>query len=204
MNKPLYAIIAPSLVALTCVLLTMGCTISATTTSAPTTTTTAATATTASTAVSTSLGTNATTTTANDVSITGVTTTYAADLSGAEVVPAVQSTATGSATFTFPEALDRAYFVLRVSGITDLTASRLKYGKSGANGPGVLILYPGPTITGPYTGIIAQGWFNSLALIGPLQGKTIADLKALLESGNAYVNVGTNANPDGEIRGQVK
>jgi hypothetical protein len=185
------------------------------------TTTTSAVATTSSTAATTSTGTGDTSTTtttaqsttstspdtattASNPSTTTVTITFSAELSGAEIVPPVDTVATGSATFTFESTLTRAYFVLKVSGITDVTASRLKQGKPGTNGPGVLILYPGPTISGLHTGVLAQGWFNSTALIGPLYGKTIADLKALLESGEAYVNVGTNANPDGEIRGQVK
>jgi hypothetical protein len=148
-------------------------------------------------------------TTASDTSTTGstgttTTVTFTAALSGEEVVPAVSTTATGSATFTFESTLTRAYFVLKVSNLADVTASRLKQGKPGTNGQGVLILYPGPTIPGLHTAVLAQGWFDSTALIGPLYGKTIADLKALLEKGEAYVNVGTDANPDGEIRGQVK
>lgn len=40
-------------------------------------------------------------------------------------------------------------------------------------------------------------------LVGPLAGMTLEDLVALIESGDAYVNVHTVANPGGEIRGQV-
>ncbi|EGG36330.1 hypothetical protein HMPREF9412_4480 [Paenibacillus sp. HGF5] len=41
-------------------------------------------------------------------------------------------------------------------------------------------------------------------LIGPLQGRTIRDLIREFERGNAYVNVHTIQNPNGEIRGQVR
>ncbi|MCJ7797151.1 MAG: CHRD domain-containing protein [Thermoleophilia bacterium] len=135
---------------------------------------------------------------------TTVTVTFTAELSGKEVVPPVETIATGTATFTFESALDRAYFVLKVSNLDGATASRLKEGKPGTNGQGVLILYPGPGIVGPVTGVLAQGYFNASALIGSLKGKTIADLKVLLETGGVYVNVGTVKNPNGEIRGQVK
>jgi hypothetical protein len=135
---------------------------------------------------------------------TTVTVTFTAELSGKEVVPPVQTIATGNATFTFESSLDRAYFVLKVSNLDGATASRLKEGKPGTNGQGVLILYPGPGIVGPYTGVLAEGYFNASALIGSLKGKTIADLQVLLEGGAAYVNVGTVKNPNGEIRGQVK
>jgi hypothetical protein len=52
--------------------------------------------------------------------------------------------------------------------------------------------------------VLAQGNFNASVLIGSLTGKTIADFVALLESGQAYVNVGTTKNPKGEIRGQIR
>ena len=38
----------------------------------------------------------------------------------------------------------------------------------------------------------------------PLAGKSVADLVALFQSGQAYVNVGTTQNPKGEIRGQIR
>lgn len=144
------------------------------------------------------------TTTTLPPTTTTVTVTFTAELSGGEVVPPVETIATGSATFTFEPALDRGHFVLKASNLDSATASRLKEGKPGSNGQGVLILYPGPDIVGPYTGVLAQGYFNASALIGSLKGTTVADLIVLLQSGEAYVNVGTVKNPGGEIRGQVK
>ena len=40
--------------------------------------------------------------------------------------------------------------------------------------------------------------------MGSLAGKSIADLVAKMQSGEAYVNVHTEANPNGEIRGQIE
>jgi hypothetical protein len=182
---------APALVLLLGAFLT-GCTL------LPRATTTVAPATTATTVTS-----EITTTTVPPTTTT-VTVTFTAELSGKEVVPPVETIATGNATFTFESAPDRAYFVLKVSNLDGATASRLKEGKPGTNGQGVLILYPGPGIVGPFTGVLAQGYFNASALIGSLKGKSIADLKVLLESGGVYVNVGTLKNPNGEIRGQVR
>ncbi len=129
--------------------------------------------------------------------------TFTAQLSGAEVVPAVTTTATGSATFTVDPTGTKVHFVLEVSNISDVIASRLHEGKPRTNGSGLLILYPGPTQDGPFTGALAGGNFDASVLIGSLSGGTIADFVALLESGQAYVNVGTTKNPAGEIRGQV-
>lgn len=172
-------------------LLFSGCAAKVTTTTTSPATTNAPTTTTAS----------STSTTATTVST--VATTYTAELSGKEVLPAVDTSATGSATFTVDATSTRVHFVLKVSNITDVTASRLHEGKPGTNGQGLLILFPGPTQSGIFTGVLAQGNFNASALIGSLTGKTIADFVALLESGQAYVNVGSTKNPKGEIRGQI-
>jgi len=118
-------------------------------------------------------------------------------------VPAVETPATGSATFIIQADGSRAYFKLTLSNIDDVIASRVHEGKPGVNGQGVLILYPGPTMSGPFTGVLAQGRFDASVLIGSLTGKTLADFAILLQSGRAYVNVGTTKNPQGEIRGQI-
>jgi hypothetical protein len=178
--------------ALTALLLFSGCAAKVTTTTSSPPTTNAPTTTTA--------GSTSTTTTA----LSTVATTFTAQLSGTEVVPAVDTSATGSATFTVDATGTRVHFVLKVSNITDVIASRVHEGKPGTNGQGLLILFPGPTHSGNLTGVLAQGNFNASVLIGSLTGKTIADFVALLESGQAYVNVGTTKNPKGEIRGQIR
>lgn len=129
---------------------------------------------------------------------------FVADLSGTEVVPPVDTLATGSAVFKIDPTGTRAYFKLTLSSITDVFASRVHEGGVGSNGQGLLILYPGPTLSGPYEGALAQGYFDASVLIGSLTGRSLAEFAALLQSGRAYVNVGTVANPDGEIRGQIR
>jgi len=130
--------------------------------------------------------------------------TFTAELTGAEVVPPVETQATGTATFSIDATGTRAYFKLTLSSISDVIASRVHEGKPGSNGSGLLILYPGPTAEGPFNGVIAQGYFDASVLIGSLTGKTIADFAVLLQGGLAYVNVGTVQNPQGEIRGQIR
>jgi len=188
------------ILAIALVLVVSGCSAeepTTTATSMPTTTIAAAPTTTASSSTSTSTSTTATT-------ISTVAATFTAQLSGSEVVPAVDTLATGSATFTIDPSGTKAHFVLKVSNISDVIASRVHEGEPGASGRGLLILYPGPTLSGPFTGTLAEGNFNSSVLIGSLTGDSIADFAALLASGQAYVNVGTMANPEGEIRGQIR
>ncbi|MCL5735778.1 MAG: CHRD domain-containing protein [Actinobacteria bacterium] len=168
------------------------------------TTTTGVTAVTTTTLAGTSTSVIATSSTTQSApSTTQTTVVFTAELSGKEVVPAVDTMATGSATFTVDPTLTRVHFELKLSNITGVIASRVHEGEPGTNGRGLLILFPGPTWSGTFTGVLSEGNFNASALIGSLTGKTIADFVALLKSGQAYVNVGTLKNPKGEIRGQI-
>jgi hypothetical protein len=87
--------------------------------------------------------------------------------------------------------------------MTDVDSSRVRQGALGTNGSGVVVLLAGRYGTGVFTGTVASGSFDASALIGQLKGETIADFVALIESGQAYVSVGTVENPGGEIRGQI-
>ena len=169
-----------------------GCALGTATTTLPTTTSTTSAPTT-----TTASPTTTTSTTEGPESV------FRAELTGAEVVPPVDTTATGTAVFVIDADAKRAYFKLTVKDIADVIASRVHEGKSGSSGKGLLILYPGPTLTGPLTGVLAQGYFDASVLIGELTGETLADFAAMLQSGRAYVNVGTAQNPAGEIRGQI-
>jgi hypothetical protein len=60
----------------------------------------------------------------------------------------------------------------------------------------------GPT-TGPINGLLTAGTLTSSQLTGPLAGKTIDNLVSMIRSGDAYVNVHTTQNQNGEIRGQI-
>jgi hypothetical protein len=70
--------------------------------------------------------------------------------------------------------------------------AHIHQGKSGENGQPVVMLSMGKAKITPGD------------LQGPLNGKQLSDLVKLLEDGNAYVNVHTQQNQNGEIRGQIK
>ena len=53
------------------------------------------------------------------------------------------------------------------------------------------------------SGTLAKGNITSANLEGPLAGKKMSDLISLIKNDNAYVNVHTEANPQGEVRGQL-
>jgi hypothetical protein len=131
---------------------------------------------------------------------------FTVSLSGAEVVPPVQSSASGTFDL-FVEAGPNGQFnisyELNVKDIVDVTAAHIHLGAAGAEGPVVIPLFTGPAKSGSFTGVLAKGSILEKDLTGPLAGKTFADVTAAVLGGQTYVNVHTKANPNGEIRGQI-
>ena len=130
--------------------------------------------------------------------------TYTADLGGGNEIPALTTAANGTLTLTVAADGTSVDYVLKVNGIISLTVARLHEGKIGATGATIFTIYGGPTKSGLYTGTIAQGSFTADDLAGPLKGQTIDDLVGLIETDSVYLNVGSEAHPDGEIRGQLQ
>lgn len=127
---------------------------------------------------------------------------YRAELSGSQEVPRVNSAAQGDLKLVASE--NEMSFELNVKGINTPTAAHIHKGKEGENGPPVAGLFGGPAKTGSFKGILAQGLITEQTLMGELEGKTVADLARLIESGRAYVNILSETYPMGEIRGQIK
>lgn len=126
------------------------------------------------------------------------------ELSGNEEVPPVQTDATGSAEFTAPH-FDNISYSVEVSNIDKVTAAHIHSGKIGENGPIVVTLFKAETLsTEPINGNLASGNITNANLEGPMAGKTLMDLTKSMELGETYVNVHTEENPNGEIRGQIK
>lgn len=126
------------------------------------------------------------------------------ELSGNEEVPPVQTDATGSAEFTAPH-FDNIGYSVNVSNIDKVTAAHIHSGKIGENGPIVVTLFKTETPSiEPINGNLASGNITNANLEGPMAGKTVIDLTKSMELGETYVNVHTEENPNGEIRGQIK
>jgi hypothetical protein len=129
---------------------------------------------------------------------------YDAPLSGENEVPPVQTSATGEAEFTVLEN-DTIKYRVNVTGISNASAAHIHMGKEGENGDPVIDLLGTPTSKDKVTsyGMIFRGNLSDAGLKGPMQGKTLNDLVAAMDSGDTYVNVHTAANPNGEVRGQI-
>lgn len=131
---------------------------------------------------------------------------YDAPLSGENEVPPVQTSATGEAEFT-ELANDTIKYKVQINstGMFNASAAHIHAGKEGENGEPIIDLLGTPTSKDKVTayGMIFRGNLTDAGLKGPMQGKTLNDLVAAMDSGDTYVNVHTAANPNGEIRGQI-
>jgi hypothetical protein len=140
---------------------------------------------------------------------------YTAPLSGGEEVPPRTTPASGQATFEVSADGQSLTYSITVRDITNVTAGHIHLGAKGTNGDIILPLVPSASPgNGPRSGVIGQGTATAAQLVGPLQGKTMADLIAAMDAGNAYVNIHTASGaspatlqpgdiPPGEIRGQI-
>jgi hypothetical protein len=129
----------------------------------------------------------------------GPATNFSATLSGANEVPAITSTATGTATFTLSGTT--VNYTVTYSGLSGPpTASHMHVGAAGAAG-GVVVPFSGlpTTASGTFTGSFTQADIKPQTT--PVIN-TLDDLLVQLRAGNTYTNIHTTANPGGEIRGQ--
>ena len=133
--------------------------------------------------------------------------TFTAHAQGGEEVPAVETQAQGQAVFRLSDDGQELRYRLIVANIHDVLMAHIHRAPAGSNGPVVAWLYPeGPPpelIPGRTQGVLAEGVITSDDLVGPLAGMDLATLAAELRAGNGYVNVHTEANPAGEVRGQI-
>lgn len=172
---------------------------SSTNTATPTTSTTASpTATATRTSTPTTVPPTATSIPPTSVPTQGSSAPINLTLSGANEVPPVTSTGTG--TFRATASTNSLAYTLSASGTaTNITLAHIHSGAAGANGPVVANIY-----LGGGTGIAAlnqSGVITQADLVGPMAGDMAAFMSAL-RAGTLYVNVHTVANPGGELRAQ--
>lgn len=124
--------------------------------------------------------------------------TFVIDLSGNEEVPPVQTDATGVAEIT-PLGADSIAYSVNATNIEGVTAGHIHLGKQGEDGPVVVTLF---NYDSPMNGVSENGTITADKLEGPMAGMQIPDLAAAGANGTLYINIHTEQNPDGEIRGQ--
>src|SRR5919202_3953517 len=117
--------------------------------------------------------------------------TFTAKLTGKDEVPPINTQVTGMAKFQLSSDGKELNYDLSATNIQGFMMAHIHQGKSGENGQPVATLQMG------------KGKVSSSDLQGALAGKQISDLADLMKNGGAYVNVHTNQNQNGEIRGQI-
>ena len=120
-------------------------------------------------------------------------TEYQADLSGS-------TAATGAFAATVDVATGTVTYTLTVPSIEATTQAHIHAGAEGEDGPVVVPLFAAEG--GSADSINVSGTFGAADLVGPLAGDPIGFATAVT-NGTLYVNVHTQANPGGEIRGQI-
>lgn len=117
---------------------------------------------------------------------------YKATLNGAQEVPAVASQATGTAELDFDDTAKTLTGVIETTGldVTKVNAQHIHKAACGASGSFVKVLTK-PGDNGVIVLDTADPWKMS-----------DSDVTALV-AGELYVNIHTEANPGGEIRGQI-
>jgi hypothetical protein len=116
---------------------------------------------------------------------------FTAKLSGKDEVPPVNTQATGMAQFQLSSDGKEINYDLTATNLNGFMMAHIHQGKAGENGQPVAPLSMG------------KGKITSSDLKGPLAGKQISDLVDLMKNGGAYVNIHTQQNQNGEIRGQI-
>ena len=128
--------------------------------------------------------------------------TLNAVLDGAQEIPSITSTASGTATVMIDAARTTVTVSMTTQGFTTpVTASHIHSGAAGVNGGVMFSLFAGPgafpaTLTKTLTSANLDPAFAAA-------GNSFADALTAILNGNTYINVHTSANAGGEIRGQL-
>ena len=142
---------------------------------------------------------------------------YSASLSGDAEIPSVNTPASGKATLELnaqaaalggaaaaASSSDQMFYEINLQNIDEITAAHIHMGENDENGPVIVTLFDPDTPTSEINGELVSATITPQNLEGPLEGRQISDLVDLFDTGAAYVNVHTQTNPDGEIRGTIQ
>lgn len=126
---------------------------------------------------------------------------FATNMTGQEEVPPVDTQAVGEAILVQDLPINQTIdYYLNVTGIQAAMQGHIHSGAQGQNGPVVVTLF---NSSSPQNEVLKNGTITANDLVGPMKGKTIPDLLEAMKNGSTYVNVHTEQNPKGEIRGQL-
>ena len=121
----------------------------------------------------------------------------------ADLQPRSGSNASGTATLELQDNGQAVQYNIDATGLTNVTDIAISQETGTGRAPDVVIIRTASqTGLGPGSGGLS-GNFTGSELIGPLQGKTLADFVKAINDGNIIFRVQTVAFPLGEIAGNV-
>jgi len=129
-------------------------------------------------------------------------TKFKSKLGGDNVVPAVNTTASGRAVIFIGD--DWLWWKLNVTGISEPTMAHIHMGENGVNGPVVADLLKSANFENSTERMIITGNISVADLQGAMGGKTIADLKSAINALQANIDLHTKNHPEGELRGTIR
>lgn len=126
----------------------------------------------------------------------------AAELSGSNEVPPVDSEASGMASFSIVG--NSISYEIKGNNIGEPAGAHLHRGTPGENGDVIVDLLTEADVSADNQEFTITGTLTDSSLTGPLEGGSMGELIDLMNEEEVYVNVHTSENADGEIRGQLK
>ena len=132
-------------------------------------------------------------------------TKYKAKLGGDNVLPPVNTTASGRAVIFIGN--DWLWWKLNLTGINEPTMAHLHAGEKGVNGAVITDLWDllkSSNFENSTERMVITGNISSADLQGPLSGKTIADLQSAINALGVNIDLHTKNHPEGELRGTVR
>jgi CHRD domain len=129
---------------------------------------------------------------------------FTAIMSGSNEVPPVDTSATGYTSFRTVANNTVIKYKVNVTGISNVTGVHIDFGKVGANGDMIVDLLKDSKKNLIKQGMAIRGNITDADLVGPLKGKTFAELISTMKNGDTYVNIDTPTRLNGEIRGQIE
>lgn len=125
-------------------------------------------------------------------------------INSAQTVPAAKSRARGFGYYQLSDEGTRLVFSNWFGRLRNVTAAHLHLGAAGETGPVVVdLLAIGERNRNPNRLRFLEGEVSAANLLGPLQGQPLDVLSQAIKDGNVYINVHTEQNPSGDIRGQL-
>lgn len=129
---------------------------------------------------------------------------FKSHLTGGNVYPAVGTSAHADAVFQLSVSGNELSYSLTVTNIENITDAHIHAGSSGDSLGQLLVnLYDGDVRPGLNDGILARGTITPSDFRGPLIDQPMSALIAIFADGLAYVDIHTEQNPIGEVRGQI-